>query len=280
MKSATPQHHSWIFADGHVHIHKQFAEYACLDWALNNFNNAAALLEPSDHIDRVLFLTESSSVNWFDKQRNFAEQGLIDRPNPYRCVVTEEKNSLYFENESSDRIFIIAGRQIVSSERLEVLALGLNEPYPEGRPLRKILSDILENGCIAVLPWGVGKWLGARKHVIATLLMDRPQGSIFLGDSGNRPFFWPLPTFFNPPGQQPPGNLPGSDPLPLAGQEKRIGSYGFLLPGPLDQQKPFRDLRKKILEQRTTIRIFGKSERLFPFISNQAAMQLNRLGKS
>jgi hypothetical protein len=280
MKSATPQHHGWILADGHVHIHKQFAEDACLDWALNNFNKAAALLNLSDHIDRVLFLTESSSINWFAQQHMITKQGLFDQHNHYRFVITEENISLCVENDSSDRLFVIAGRQIISSEKLEVLALGLSADYPDGQPLRTILSDIRKNDCIAVLPWGVGKWLGTRKHVIASLLMDLPQGNVFLGDSGNRPFFWPLPAFFNRSGQQPPGNLPGSDPLPLVNQEKRIGSYGFLLQGPLDQQKPFQDLKIKIFANRTTIKTFGEPERLFSFLSNQAAMQLNRFAKS
>lgn len=279
MKSSTPQHHSWILADGHVHIHDRFTEYSCLDWALNNFSKAAALLELSGHIDRILFLTESSSTNWFEEKYNLAVQGLFNQRNHYRCVVTEENMSLCFENASADRLFVIAGRQIISSEKLEVLALGLSEDYPDGQPLRKILSDI-RIGCIAVLPWGVGKWLGVRKHVIASLLMDIPDTGIFLGDSGNRPFFWPLPAFFNPPGQRVPGNLPGSDPLPLADQEKRIGSYGFLLPGPLNQQKPFQDLRRKLFEHTTPIRTFGKPEGLFPFFFNQTAMQLNRFGKS
>jgi hypothetical protein len=170
MKSATLQHHGWILADGHVHILDRFSELSCLDWALNNFNKAAALLELSDHIDRVLFLAESSSINWFAKQYMAARQGLFEQLNHYRCVVTEENTSLCFENTSSDRLFVIAGRQIISSERLEVLALGLSREYPDGQPLRTILSDIRENDCIAVLPWGVGKWLGARKRIVASVL--------------------------------------------------------------------------------------------------------------
>jgi hypothetical protein len=280
MKSSPPQHYGWILADGHVHIHDRFPEYSCLDWALNNFNEATALLELTGHIDHVLFLTESSSVNWFTKQHNLADQGLFNERAPYQCTITEENMSLRFENSSANRLFIIAGRQIISSERLEVLALGLSGTYPDGQPLRQILSDIRERGCLTILPWGVGKWLGARRHIIASLFMDSPDAGIFLGDSGNRPFFWPLPAFFNPPGKRAPGNLPGSDPLPLAHQEKRIGSYGFLLQGALDSHMPFQDLRKKLTENTTPIRTFGEPEKLFPFLFNQAAMRLNRFGKS
>jgi hypothetical protein len=279
MKLSIPQYHGWILADGHVHIHDPFIEYSCLDWALKNFSKAAGLLNLTGHIDHILFLAETASANWFTKQYNLAVQGIFNPPNHYRCSVTEENMSLCFENGSADRLFVIAGRQIISSERLEVLALGLNSDYPDGQPLRRILSEIQESGCIVVLPWGVGKWLGARKHVIASLLMDIRDTEIFLGDSGNRPFFWPLPDFFKPAGQRPPGNLPGSDPLPLAHQEKRIGSYGFLLQGPLNQDLPFQDLRKKLIENSTPIKTFGEPERLLPFLSNQAAMRLNRFKK-
>jgi hypothetical protein len=280
MKSSTPQQHGWILADGHVHIHDRFSEYSCLDWAVNNFNTTATLLELTGHIDHVLFLAESSSANWFIKQHNFADQGLFNERTSYRCTVTEENMSLCFENSSADRLFVIAGRQIISSERLEVLALGLVGTYPDGQPLRRIVSDIRESGCIAVLPWGAGKWLGVRRHCITSLLMDTQDAGLFLGDSGNRPSFWPLPAFFNPPEQCAPGNLPGSDPLPLTHQEKRIGSYGFLLQGPLDPYIPFQDLRKKLTEKTTSIRTFGEPEGLLPFLFNQTAMQLNRFGKS
>ncbi len=185
MKSATPHYHGWILADGHVHIHNRFSEYSCLNWALINFNKSAALLGLRDHIDRVLFLTESSSVNWFAKQYKAASQGLLDHQNHYRCIITEENMSLCFLNAASDRLFVIAGRQIISSERLEVLALGQSKEYPDGQPLRKIIADIKESGGIAVLPWGVGKWLGARKGIIASALRDIPDAGIFLGDSGN-----------------------------------------------------------------------------------------------
>jgi hypothetical protein len=279
MKSSTSQQHGWILADGHVHIHGRFPEYSCLDWAVNNFNTTTTHLELTGHIDHVLFLAESSSANWFAKQHNLAERGLFVEQSSYRCTVTKEDMSLCFENSAADRLSVIAGRQIISSERLEVLALGLAGTYPDGQPLRKIVSDIRESGCIAVLPWGVGKWLGVRRHCITSLLKDTPDTGLFLGDNGNRPFFWPLPTFFNAPEHSAPGNLPGSDPLPLAHQEKRIGSYGFLLQGPLDPYIPFQDLRKKLSEKTTPIRTFGEPEGLFSFLFNQTAMQLNRFGR-
>jgi hypothetical protein len=279
MKSSIPQNNGWILADGHVHIHDPLIEYSCLDWALKNFSKVAGLLNLTGYIDHILFLAESASANWFAKQYSLAVQSLFNPPDRYRCSVTEENMSLCFENDSADRLFVIAGRQIISSERLEVLALGLNGDYPDGQPLRKIISDIRESDCIAVLPWGVGKWLGARKYIITSLLADIPDTGIFLGDSGNRPFFWPLPAFFNPSGQGGLGNLPGSDPLPLAHQEKRIGSFGFLLQGPLNQHLPFQELKKRLIEDSTPIRTFGETERLFPFLWNQTAMQLSRFKK-
>jgi hypothetical protein len=279
MKSPTLQHHGWILADGHVHIHRQFQENICLRCALTNFARVATLHNFSGNIDNVLFLTESSNIDWFRRQHDCADKNFIDKQNGYQFKVTGETNSLYFEKDSLGRLFLIAGRQIITTERIEVLALGLENAYPDGHSLSKTLSDLQQTNSIIVIPWGVGKWLGKRGRIIASFLSDLPFGSFFLGDTGNRPSFWPLPVFFHPLGQLPPLNLPGSDPLPLANQENRIGKTGFFLQGQLDQQRPFYNLHRLITPTNQTIGTYGDPERLVPFLYNQTAMQLNKSSK-
>lgn len=52
----------------------------------------------------------------------------------------------------------MAGRQIVTAEKLEVLALGTDLDIDDGRPIREVLSLVTENGGLPVIPWGAGKW--------------------------------------------------------------------------------------------------------------------------
>ncbi len=275
MDANDPHTQSWILADGHVHVYRRFSERSCLEWALRNFNQAASRLKLGNAVDQVLFLTESADHDWFAGKRQAARHGSNSRVGRFACVATDEANSLCFENDSSERLFVIAGRQIVSSERLEVLALGLVEPYADGQPLKSILADLRATECISVLPWGAGKWTGKRRRLVETVFQDPACADVFLGDSGNRPYFWRYPGFSDQSGHGAPRNLPGSDPLPLSNQERRIGSYGVMLRGPLNSRKPFNDLKKKITEA-GAIETFGRQEQLFQFLFSQTAMQLRK----
>ena len=276
MTSATHHNQSFIFADGHVHIYRNFAENLCLVHALENFHKAKRSLGIPSPIDCVLFLAETPDHDWFNQQLYFALQQKDTGLGRFRRHTTEEKMSLVFSDGDSDRLTVIAGRQIVSAERLEVLALGHNGTYPDGLPLMTVLSDINTNGALAVLPWGVGKWMGARRRIINSLIKEATSPTFFLADSANRPFFWPLPNFFTGPLLQHSTNPAGSDPLPLRHQEKRIGSRGFLLPGPLDPLRPFAMLRAQLLTTRTPVPTFGRQVGFFDFFSHQTALRLRR----
>ena len=87
-------------------------------------------------------------------------------------------------------------------------------------------EDILDQfgGQYAVIcPWGFGKWLGARGKLISDLAQRKPE-QFNLGDNGGRPWLWAwVPQF----GNKRPKVINGSDPLPLLGEIKRVGSYGI-----------------------------------------------------
>ncbi len=96
----------------------------------------------------------------------------------------------------STRLNVIAGRQLVTRERLEVLALGTTAPLRDGEPMEATLAAVRDVGAAAVLPWGVGKWLGARGAVVARVLADPAWRDVFLGDNGNRLELGPDPKHF------------------------------------------------------------------------------------
>lgn len=96
----------------------------------------------------------------------------------------------------------------------------------------------LADGGAAVLPWGVGKWLGVRAKVVQSVAESwlRKQSSrFFLGDPAHRCWHGPTPRPFGGPGVC---VLAGSDVLPLPETERRRARYRFRVEGQLDESRP------------------------------------------
>ena len=68
--------------------------------------------------------------------------------------------------------------------------------------------------------------------------------------------------------------IAGSDPLPLAGEIERPGSFGCLLEGPFSVNRPAAALRDLLAE--STPRPFGLGRSLPSFVRSQLAMQLRK----
>lgn len=263
----------WILGDGHVHIHECYQVPRLFESALNNFHALQNDMPHQGKAECFLFLTESSGADWFSRWQT--STGKVQTAiEGFTITLTNDSNCLLLKKQGGDSLFIVAGRQIVTAESLEVLALGLDEPYPDGKPIRDVLQDLAGLNCLRVVPWGAGKWLGKRGEIIRDIISNWEEDPLFLGDNGNRPYFWPLPSIFSMARQNSIHNLPGSDPLPFADQEDQVGSYGFFLAGAIDSSIPFSSLRKRIMENMTAITPYGKTERLVPFIRHQVAMQL------
>ncbi len=79
---------------------------------------------------------------------------------------SDEKCSLVFETAGSNFIIIIAGQQIITDEKLEVLSLGTQQKIEYSLSLEETVKRINNIGAIPILPWGVGKWLGRRNEVL------------------------------------------------------------------------------------------------------------------
>jgi hypothetical protein len=124
-----------------------------------------------------------------------------------------------------------------------------------------------------VLPWGVGKWLGARGAVVARVLADPEWQHVFLGDNGNRLSLGPDPAPFAVARRTGRAVLPGSDPLPLAGEEARVGAYGFAVDVALDPLRPAAALLA-LLKSGSAFVVFGRREPLTRFVGNQLALKL------
>ena len=260
-----------VLIDSHVHFYSCYDLPRLFDSAHENFCKQANELG-SAVFDSVLLLTESAGHNCFSSicDRNWAQPN--DKLGHWRIFPTGEPYSVVLKNNAQDRIFLIAGRQIETSERIEVSALFTDRMFTEGRSLKETVFEISETSALAVLPWGVGKWLGQRGRILAKVIDAHPT-SVLLGDNGSRPVFWPRPKPFALAERLGVKILAGSDPLPIPGDEKRIGSFGFVLSGPLDENRPGADIRQKIHQLGLSPERFGRLQGLKTFLKNRGGLK-------
>ena len=259
---------SLMLVDGHVHLHDCFDVELLLDSALNNFQNLSY-----DNAVFFLALTESKSQNYFQRLYQLA-QGHEDLElilNNWQIELTDESCSLR-ARKSNTNIYIIAGRQIVTVEKLEVLALLTDETFADGSTIEKTIDRVLKSGGIPVIPWGFGKWMGKRGKILSKLLKS-PINGFFLADNSGRPIFWQEPKLFEQALQQKIGILSGSDPFPLKSESDRPGKAGFSISGTLDPQKPASSLRKMLLHHNSSPQTYGALETPWRFLRNQVAIQ-------
>ena len=256
--------------DGHVHLHGCFEPTAFLAAAHANFERRARLLGSTEW-SGVLLFTESASADWFGR---LADGETDVQSKGWRIQPLEEACSLLAEGPRGETLTLIAGRQIVAAERLEVLALGMRDKVADGGQLREVMRFVKRAGAICVLPWGNGKWLGSRGKVVRRLIDGAEHGEFFLGDNSGRLRWGPRPKEFDIGIQHGLYLLPGSDPLPFPSEFNKVGSYGFSLPALPDSERPFAWLRSRLEEQPQAIMPYGEREHVHRFITNQIAMQI------
>ncbi|NET64584.1 MAG: hypothetical protein F6K63_09370 [Moorea sp. SIO1G6] len=273
---ATAQKHQLILIDGHVHLHDCFDIDQLLTSAWVNFQRFSGQAGDRENFQAVLLLTEIEHQKWYKKLADLAQnnnQSRVSQGKPWMFHRTQEDLSLYTCNALGQGMFLIAGRQIVTAENLEVLALITDQNLEDGLPLDVTIKAILAAGGIPILPWGVGKWLGNRGKLLNKLLEDNNFPKLFLGDNGGRPVFWSRPVLFKQAEKKGWRILPGSDPLPLASESCRPGSFGFTIQGSLSNEEPGKDIKEMLLNPLTPIQGYGSLENPWRFIRNQLAIR-------
>ncbi|MGF1480877.1 MAG: hypothetical protein ACFB4I_15560 [Cyanophyceae cyanobacterium] len=264
----TSQNAHQIIVDAHVHVHDCFNLDALLSAAVQNFNCCVS----QHNSTAVLFFTEVTGKNYFqkliadrDKAKLLSKEWSFQR--------TQENVSLYADNSLRQGIYLMAGRQIVTQENLEVLALITEQQFEDGEPLEITVQKILSAGSIPVIPWGVGKWIGQRGTFLQDFLATHHFPVLFLGDNGGRPIFWRSPPHFKQAQAKGWRVLPGTDPLPLASEASRPGSFGFTVTGTLSSKKPGQQMKQMLLNPETQLQPYGSLESPLRFLRNQIAIR-------
>jgi hypothetical protein len=260
-----------ILVDGHVHRHRCFDVGEFFSHATANFD---AVEGARGKAARCLMLTESDGDHFFDEL--LESTGRVDS-HGWSVRATAESESLLVSRGDEPTLVIVAGSQIVTQERLEVLALGSRANFASRLSLSQGVAGVAASGAVPVIPWGFGKWWSARGRIVEAVLRATDSPRFFLGDNGGRPRIAPSPRLFQLAAERGIAVLPGSDPLPFAHQVNKAGGYGFALEGDFDEERPAASV-KRILAGLTRSPVpFGRRESVPGFVRAQLGMQWRML---
>jgi len=258
--------------DGHVHLHPCFDEDGFFDAAARSIR-AAAHDQRFDHAIGILMFAECHDA---DRFRRLARSN-VSSGGGWRFRATDEEISLIAERDD-DALLLVAGRQVRTAERLEVLALGTDRDLPDGLPLLETLRASNEAGALAVIPWGFGKWWLGRGRLMSRTLLHETVRGVFIGDNGNRPGSPLRPRLLALADELAIPILPGSDPLPLSDHLRRVGTNGAVLRiAGLTADRPAFDLKERLRSRSVELSSYGARRGFGGFVRDQARLRARRI---
>lgn len=261
-----------ILIDSHVHVHDIFDDELFLNNALRNFKYYHSKMNDNSLMQGMLLLTESRGEKSFEKIK-----GLSSKENKSISIVeTRETESVKAIFPDGSLIYIISGKQIVTAENLEVLALGTVKDFEEKKPITETIIKVAESGAIPVIPWGFGKWTGKRRKIIEYLMFNKNLPEFYWGDNSGRLGFMKSPADYEKENSNKRRVLPGSDPLPFANQIEKPGSFGFYIKNDPEPDYPFKSLKSFFSKKENEIFPFGKLENIYRFFVSQILMQIKK----
>lgn len=220
-----------VIADTHVHLYPFYDPNALINGA---FHRLARLAPSADFL--ALCLTERSDCHAF-------------RELPGDRV---EDDAMRLGGG-----WIFSGRQIVTRERIEVLALTTDVDTPDGLELGDTLLRVRNAGGIPVLGWAPGKWFFKRGKLLRALIETASAGEIALGDTSLRPTLWPEPALMRLGRKRGLKVLAGSDPLPFPGEEKYAGTYAISAQAAFNPARPVTSLRAILRDPDVAVELVG-----------------------
>ncbi len=263
-----------MICDAHVHIYPQYDIHAAFENSLHNFRTIIRDKNLPETTIPVWLLTEGQNYN-FESQ--------LPELQGYRMEKSAEKESQIVFSVTSDKplLYILAGRQLVTSDNLEVCALGTKAILPDRKLNTKdTIEWVLQQGGVPALNWAPGKWFFARGQVVRTIIESFTPEQLLISETTMRPTCWSTPVLMKAAMNKGLKILAGSDPLPLPGEEKLIGSYASVLYGDLDPDYPAKSIKALLLNAGTVLQRAGKRSGPFMFAKRQfGIMRYNKSRK-
>ena len=256
-----------IPVDAHVHLHHVSMAPQALQSALANFSVLGRL---GQGVLGVVLLAQMSHEHVFEQALDAKHLGGWSFE-----PVAGEPMSLIARRDAA-AIAIVCGRQIRAADGLEVLALGTTRAFADGKSFASSVDQALQAGPVTVLPWGFGKWTGDRGERVRSVARAHGARALYLGDSGGRLDRAGVPQLIRD--LQPEGFrvLPGTDPLVVRRDYRRIGRFGFLAGVELCPEAPWRSLTDWISRQSASPTPYGHACFLSEFVQNQLALRMHR----
>lgn len=220
--------------------------------ALRNLVNGLGRIDAN--ATKLGFLAERSDCHFFADIRGSKLRvgGDFDsKPSP-------EQNAIAIYWKGKPVLHLFAGRQVVTAERIEILALTIDMPIAEKLPAEEVVHLILRANGLPVVSWAPGKWFFERGRVVRELMEKFGPNQLLIGDTGLRPTTWGEPRLMHDAAGKGFKIISGSDPLPFAGEEKYFGTYATAFEGSFDPSQPVTSVRKLLTALDSILSAAGK----------------------
>lgn len=246
-----------IIVDTHVHLYPFYD----LSFALKTLVKNLSSLCPEETL-KAAFLTDRFQYRFHE---DFL-QGKIRFNEPDLSVTLCADQKTLLVNSGGSMLYLFPGYQINCTEKLELLAMGLSTPLPDGISLDETLKEIRNQRAIPILPWGAGKWLFKRGKIVERLIPLAKDYSLLFADTFMRPACLPDSRLIKKIHRVQKFLLSGSDPLPMKGEEEFLGKYATLFEGEFDPQNPLFSMQAILLSGFQPFTSLGKRTTLPHFI--------------
>ena len=263
-----------ILIDSHVHLYENFDPDSFIESITRNFKKYCKLNENEfDKSVKIIFLTEAKKNDFF---RRIADNSLPLKIMDIHSEKTHEEGSILLMQNGHDLFYIISGRQIITKENIEILSVGDGTMIKDGLPAAEVLEQLKDREELAILAWGVGKWLFGRGKLVKNIINKSDYPYLLIGDNSARPSVWLKPLIYRNGEKLGIPIINGSDPLPLDGEDEKAGSYFFMVKGSFDPKKPLGSIKKILKSDVKKVMNMGKRDSLFNFFRRQAKIMLKK----
>ncbi len=253
-----------ILFDAHVHIYPEYDIDGAINASLNHMNRIIGKNKLASNTVKMWLLTEGTIYNGFNQLLALNSEQYIAEKTGLASLVIRDRQS------QNNLLYVLAGRQIVSSDKLEICALATNFNMAD-RELntQDTINKVRENGAIAALNWAPGKWFTKRGKIVSNIIETNDPNNLLISETTMRPTIWPTPVLVKQAFRKNFRMIVGSDPLPFSGEESLVGSYISMVQGEFDPQNPEGSIKALLMDPSIKIKRLGKRSGPFIFAKRQ-----------